>query len=120
MDADLPKDEAEKAALRQNGIPVFDWDQPNALEEQIFFDIPTEIATKLINIVVTERGLESVKSCLIVGTIPFEIANEKYTFLTWIEQLKRKSEQSLNKRGGTNELLLVNSCVIRCSSHGNP
>lgn len=99
MDADLPKDEAEKAALRQNGIPVFDWDQPNALEEQIFFDIPTEIATKLINIVVTERGLESVKSCLTVGTIPFEIANEKIHFSDMDRTTKKKIGTVAKQKG---------------------
>ncbi len=80
MDADLPKDEAEKDALRQNGISVFDWDKPNALEEQIFFDISTDIAAKLINIVVNERGVESVKSCLTVGNIPFEVVDGEIHF----------------------------------------
>lgn len=39
MDSDLPKSESEKAALRQGGIAVFDWDQPNALEEQVFLNM---------------------------------------------------------------------------------
>ena len=80
LDADLPKDEAKKSALRQSGTAVFDWDKPNALEEQIFSDIPSDIATKLISIVVNERGLESVKSCLTVGGIPFEPVDGEIRF----------------------------------------
>ena len=80
LDADLPKDEAKKSALRQSGTAVFDWDKPNALEEQIFSDIPSDIATKLISIVVNERGLESVKSCLTVGGIPFETVDGEIRF----------------------------------------
>ena len=110
MDADLPKDDAEKAALRQNGTSVFDWDKPNALEEQIFFDIPTDIATKLISIVVNERGVESVKSYLTVGNIPFEIMDGEIHFSDLDGATKKKigtvaKQKSWYKRIDLGELL---------------
>ena len=36
MDSDLSHEESNKQALRTNGTSVFDWDSPNALEEQVF------------------------------------------------------------------------------------
>ena len=82
----------------------------NALEEQIFFDIPTDIATKLINIVVAERGLESVKSCLTVGNIPFEIVDGEIHFSDLDRTTKKKigtvaKQKSWYKRIDLGELL---------------
>lgn len=99
MDSDLPKSESEKAALRQGGIAVFDWDQPNALEEQVFLNIPTAVVAKLIKIVVNERGTESVKSCLTVGNIPFEIVDDEIRF-SRLDGATKKKIGTIAKRKG--------------------
>ena len=75
MDSDLPDEDEQKTDLLWDGVSVFDWDAPNAFEEQIFFDVPTDIATKIINIAVGEHGIDSVASRLTTGNIPFEIRN---------------------------------------------
>lgn len=77
MDTDLPKDDEKKAALRQAGTAVFDWDKPNAIEEQIFFDVPTNVATQILNIAVCEHGVDSVKARLSTGNIPFEVEDDE-------------------------------------------
>lgn len=77
MDSDLPDEDAQKAGLLWDGISVFDWDSPNAFEEQIFFDVPTDVATQLINIAVNEHGIDSVKSRLTAGKISFEVMHDE-------------------------------------------
>ena len=99
MDSDLPKSESEKAALRQGGIAVFDWNQSNALEEQVFLNIPTPVVAKLIKIVVNERGTESVKSCLTVGNIPFEIVDDEICFSHLDGETKKKIGTIAKRKG---------------------
>lgn len=60
MDSDLSDEESEKQILRDKGISVFDWDAPNALEEQVFNDIPFNGANELLNIAAEEKGFTSV------------------------------------------------------------
>lgn len=60
MDSDLSDEESEKQILRDKGISVFDWDAPNALEEQVFNDIPFNGANELLNISAEEKGFTSV------------------------------------------------------------
>jgi hypothetical pseudogene protein len=110
MDSDLSDVKANKVALQRNGTAVFDWEEPNALEEQIFYDIPTNIATKLINIVVTERGLESVKSCLTIGNVPFKVEDDKIRLPELDRTTKKKigtiaKQKSWYKRIDLGELL---------------
>lgn len=77
MDSDLPGEDAQKTALLLDGVSIFDWDTPNAFEEQIFFDVPTDVATQIINIAVDEHGIDSVKSRLTTGNIPFEVVDDE-------------------------------------------
>ena len=60
MDSDLSDEEFEKKALRDKGIFVFDWDAPNALEEQVFFDVPIETAVKLLNLAKEKASIASI------------------------------------------------------------
>lgn len=90
MDADLPKDDEKKAALKEIGIAVFDWDKPNALEEQVFYDVPTDVATKIINIAVTEHGMDSVKSRLTSEEIPFEVADDEIRLVAMTPDAQKK------------------------------
>ena len=90
MDADLPKDDEKKAALKEIGVAVFDWDKPNALEEQVFYDVPTNVATKIINIAVTEHGMESVKSRLTSEKIPFEVTDDEIQLAAMTPDAQKK------------------------------
>ena len=90
MDSDLQKTESEKSALRQSGIDVFDWDQPNSLEEQIFHDVPTDVATKIINIAVTERGIDSVKAHLTSEQIPFNVIDNEIRLVAMKPDIQKK------------------------------
>ena len=60
MDSDLSDEEIEKSNLRVNGVSVFDWEQGNAFEEQIFQDAPMELVDEFINIAVNEKGYDHV------------------------------------------------------------
>lgn len=95
MDSDLPEEELDKLDFLLDG--VFDWDEPNSFEEQIFFDISTEIATQIINIVVRERGLDSVKNRLDEGNIPYEISDEEIHLLQMDAEVQ-KAIGSIAKR----------------------
>lgn len=77
MDSDLPEEEVQKTDLLWDGVTVFDWDTPNALEEQLFFDVPTDVATTMLNIAVNERGIDSVKTHLATRHIAFEVDGDR-------------------------------------------
>ena len=77
MDSDLPEEEDQKTDLLWDGVTVFDWDTPNALEEQLFFDVPTDVATTMLNIAVNERGIDSVKTHLATRHIAFEVDGDR-------------------------------------------
>lgn len=81
MDSDKSEEDSKKEELRSKGIPVFDWEVPNALEEQIFFDVPTEVASKIVNLAVNEHDIVSVKNNLDMNNIPYNIVNETIQLL---------------------------------------
>ena len=70
MDSDKADEKVQKEELSNRGISVFDWEEPNAIEEQVYNDIPLRLATKLISIAIDEYGLESVKNRL--SEIPYD------------------------------------------------
>ena len=43
MDSDKDSEDTEKQRMRSAGIPVFDWDKPNAFEEQCFIELPMQV-----------------------------------------------------------------------------
>lgn len=90
MDSDLPDEDTQKTDLRFEGVSVFDWDAPNAFEEQIFFDIPTDVATKIINIAVDEHGIDSVRTRLTNGDITFEVIGEEIQLSAMTPEAQRK------------------------------
>lgn len=80
MDSDKPEHDDTKFDLDLEGVPIFDWDKPNAIEEQIFRDAPIETVLRLMNNVVAVRGFDSVKSRLSTTKISFEIINDELCF----------------------------------------
>lgn len=97
MDSDLPEENEQKLELRSNGICIFDWEEPNAFEEQVFIDIPTDVATKIINIAVNEHGAESVKTRLTNGSIPF-VENDDEIQLSSMDSEKKKELGKIAKK----------------------
>ena len=97
MDSDLSQEDDQKANLISEGISVFDWDTPNAFEEQIFFDVPTDAATRIINIAVEEHGIDSVKARLDTEHIPYEIGEDKI-ILSSMEPAEQKKLGEIAKR----------------------
>ena len=82
MDSDLETEETDKLTQKKvYGVPVFDWDKGNSIEEQIFSDIPIAVAEKVLNIAVEEYGMDSVESKLTSSGIPYSIVDEKIVLL---------------------------------------
>ncbi len=77
MDSDLPDEEEDKNNLRVIGVPVFDWEQGNSLEEQMFKDATMTAVDALINIAVEEKGENSIKPKLDKYGIPYSISVDK-------------------------------------------
>lgn len=91
MDSDLPEEEKEKQKLRTEGISVFDWDKLNALEEQVFFDIPTEAAVKLLNLAREKKSTASICDRLKKVDIICSISDdEKISFSKLDNETKKK------------------------------
>lgn len=89
MDSDLEEEETQKSELRQKDVWIFDWENSNAFEEQIFKDMPVEIASKLINVAVEEHGMESVQNKLINFNIPNDVDANGITLLPMSEEVKK-------------------------------
>lgn len=91
MDSDLSHEESNKQTLRTNGISVFDWDNPNALEEQVFFDIPTEAAVKLLNLAKEKTNTTSICDKLKnVGIICYVNDDEEISVSELDDETKKK------------------------------
>lgn len=91
MDSDLPHEESKKQILRTKGTYVFDWDNSNALEEQVFFDIPTEAAVKLLNLAKEKTSSASICDKLKnVDVICSINANEEISFSELEAEAQRK------------------------------
>ena len=64
MDSDIPEEETQKQEMRSLHIPVFDWEQGYAIEEQIFKDVSLECIDALVAIAIEEKSFEHVVSKL--------------------------------------------------------
>ena len=66
--------------MRSLDIPVFDWEQGYAIEEQIFQDVSLECANKLLAIAIEEKSFEHVISKLNTAftkkILPYGVKNE--------------------------------------------
>ena len=87
MDSDLAEETEEK--LKIGLEKVYDWDEPNSFEEQIFYDVSIEIATQLINIAVKEKGIDSVKKRLDDAKIPYEMVDEEVRLIEMNKETQR-------------------------------
>ena len=97
MDSDRANDKSQKDALRAENISIFDWDEANSIEEQIFHDVPTDIASRLIEIATKEYGIDSIKSRL--SSVSYW-EQDNHIVLDTIDDEVRKSIGSIAKKKG--------------------
>lgn len=62
MDSDISEEEQKKTETVSRGIPVFSWDEGNAIEEQVFSDSSIEGVNKLLQLVVEHKSFDHVKA----------------------------------------------------------
>ena len=72
MDSDKDSEDLEKQRMRSAGIPLLDWDKPNAFEEQCFLELPMPALQEEIQIAVDEKSADSIAARLADSTISFD------------------------------------------------
>lgn len=80
----------QKECLRNAGISTFGWDEPNAIEEQVFHDVSTDVASELLKIAVDESGLDSVCDRLLCAEIPYDVIDDTIRLKSMTPDLRRK------------------------------
>ena len=80
MDSDKDSEDAEKERMRSDGIPVFDWDRPNAFEEQCFTEITLDAIHAEIRIAIDEKSADSVAAKLTNAGLQFVRDGDSITF----------------------------------------
>ena len=75
MDSDKDSEDDEKQRMREIGVPIFEWDKTNALEEQFFLELPLPAIQEAIQIAVEDKGYASVSGKLSAEGIPFSENN---------------------------------------------
>lgn len=93
MDSDKDTEDDRKRQMREKGIPVFDWDKPNALEEQCFLEMPLSAIQEVIRIAVDEYGCAHVSGKLSAEGIPFTENSGSIT----VSDLTKEQRKALGK-----------------------
>lgn len=99
MDSDKDSEDDKKRQMREKGIPVFDWDKPNALEEQCFMEMPLSAIQEVIQIAVNEYGYAQVSGKLSADGIPFSEDNDSIVISALTEE-QRKALGTVAKKTG--------------------
>ena len=89
MDSDKDNEDERKQKMREKGILVFDWDKPNAFEEQCFIEIPLSAVQEAIQIAVDEFGYARVTGKLSAEGIPFTEDNGRIIISILTETQRR-------------------------------
>ena len=84
---------------------------PNAIEEQIFFDVPTNVATQILNIAVCEHGVDSVKARLSTGNIPFEVEDDEIR----LSAMKPEDQKKIGEIAKKKKLLFIEKKLLHQS-----
>lgn len=69
----------KKRQAKSQGIPVFDWDQPNSIEEQFYQELPLSAIQEAIQIAISEKGLSTISSALTCCSVSFTETNSRIT-----------------------------------------
>lgn len=104
MDSDKESDAAEKEERRRlYGTTIFDWDNPNAIEQQLFLDLPESLIQQLIDIIVDEKGVTAMAGTLHSEGISFDICEDATKLvLNDFSQVTRLTLGKLAKQKGKN------------------
>lgn len=99
MDSDKDTEDDRKQQMRDKGIPVFDWDKPNALEEQCFLELPLSAIQEVIQIAVDEYGCAQVSGKLSAEGIPFTEDNGSIAVSDITEEQRKALGKAAKKKG---------------------
>lgn len=93
MDSDVSTEESEKEEVRLLGIPVFDWEEGYAIEEQLFKDVSLDCIDAMLEIAIEEKSFEHVRSKLSGvfpgSNSPIDIKGETITVVEDISEKER-------------------------------
>lgn len=95
MDSDIVEEENDKEDARKRGIKVFDWDNSNSIEEQVFSEATNKVILKLFEIVVEEKGAQSVLAQINNGKI--QLSGDKLIITEKLSIEERKNIGSVAK-----------------------
>ena len=98
MDLDKDSEDSEKQRMRNDGVSVFDWDKPNALEEQCFLELPLPAIQEAICITVDEYGCTLVSGKLSADGIPFVEDNGIITIVVLTEDRRKSLGKAAKKK----------------------
>lgn len=83
MDSDISEEETEKTECRNLGIPVFDWEQGHAIEEELFKNVSLECINAMLALAIDEKSFDHVsvklKNAFAGENLPFDINSEMET-----------------------------------------
>lgn len=99
MDSDKDSEDSEKQRMRNDGVSVFDWDKPNALEEQCFLELPLPAIQGAIRIATDEYGCTLVAGKLSADGIPFVEDNGIITIAALTEDQRKALGKAAKKKG---------------------
>jgi len=91
MDSDKLDEEEIKRKYRAEGIRIIDWEQPYAIEDQLFMECPLHIVQTFLDIAVTEKGTQSI--CSQLKDIAYKVENDQIV----LEELDREHRAKLGK-----------------------
>lgn len=72
MDSDKNSEDADKQRMRSIGVPVFDWNKPNAFEEQCFSELPMPGIQDALRLAIDEKGADTIAAHLDSSSIPYQ------------------------------------------------
>ena len=72
MDSDKDNEDTDKQRMKSIGVPVFDWDKPNALEEQCFSELPMLAIQDVLRLAIDEKGTGLIVAHLDSSSIPYQ------------------------------------------------
>ena len=99
MDSDKDTEDEKKRQMREKGVPVFDWDKPNTIEEQCFLEMPLSAIQEAIQIAVDEYGCGQVSGKLSAERIPFTEDNGSITVSALAEEQRKALGNAAKKKG---------------------
>ena len=99
LDSDKELANHHKLELSNVGVRIFDWDEGNAIEDQLFLDAPFETVNALVNIAAQEHGTDKIQQSLTNGDVPFDISDDKITINRDTKEARKALGKIANETG---------------------